>query len=199
MDLKFQNAATLIKHLILGDERAYAHLIDEFYNKLYVYAFSLANDDAMSKDIIQNVFLKTWEFRSKLDENHSIQNFLYKSVYNEFINQYHKNRSISILEQAYVEALDETVHESNQELLKKRIAFINEEINNLPKKCKKTFLLSKREGLSNIEIAEYLDISIKSVEAHITKAYSIIRKKAKEKVTSILFLLSGNRIKRNAG
>ncbi|WP_341214795.1 sigma-70 family RNA polymerase sigma factor [uncultured Wocania sp.] len=197
MDINFKNAATLIKHLVQGDERAYAYLIDEFYNKLYVYTYSLTNDDAMSKDIIQNVFLKTWEFRSKLNEKYSIQNFLYKSVYNEFINQYHKNRSISVLEQAYIEALDETIQESNEELLKKRIAFINKEIDNLPKKCKKTFLLSKKEGLSNIEIAEYLNISIKSVEAHITKAYSIIRKKAKEKMYNILFLLLGNTVKKN--
>ena len=196
MDNNFKNSTILIKHLILGEERAYSYLIDEFYNKLYVYAFSLTNDDAMSKDIIQNVFLKTWEYRAKLNEKYSIQNFLYKSVYNEFINQYHKNRSVSVLEHAYFQALDETVQESNQDLLKKRIAFIHEEINNLPKKCKKTFLLSKKEGLSNIEIAEYLNISIKSVEAHITKAYSIIRKKAKDKVNSILFVLVGKLIKR---
>ena len=122
-----------------------------------------------------------------------MQNFLYKSVYNEFISQYNKNRSISVLEQAYIEALDETVQENDRELLQKRIAFITREIDNLPKKCKKTFLLSKKEGLSNIEIAEYMNISIKSVEAHITKAYSIIRKKAKEKVYNVLFFLFDNR------
>lgn len=197
MDINFQNTSILIKSLSLGDEKAYTFLIDNFYNKLYAYAYSLTNDDAMSKDIIQNVFLRTWEFRSNLSEKYSIQNFLYKSVYNEFINQYHKNRSVSVLEKAYVDALDETVHENNQELLKKRIAIVNKEIDNLPKKCKRTFLLSKKEGLSNIEIAEYLNISIKSVEAHITKAYSIIRKKTKEKVFNILFILYDSMIKKN--
>ena len=72
MDINFQNATTLIKHLVRGDEGAYAYLIDAFYNKLFVYAYSLTNDDAISKDIIQNVFLKTWEFRSKLNEKYSV-------------------------------------------------------------------------------------------------------------------------------
>mgnify|MGYP003683409753 FL=1 len=46
---------------------------------------------------------------------------------------------------------------------------VKNEIENLPPKCKQTFLLSKQEGLTNIEIAEYLNVSIKSVEAHIKK------------------------------
>jgi RNA polymerase sigma-70 factor (ECF subfamily) len=65
------------------------------------------------------------------------------------------------------------------------------EIENLPPKCKQTFLLSKQEGLTNMEIAEYLNVSIKSVEAHITKAFSILRKKVGDKMNGILFLLFG--------
>lgn len=56
-------------------------------------------------------------------------------------------------------------------------------------KCKQIFILSKQDGLTNIEIAEYLNISNKSVEAHITKAFSILRKTAGEKLNGILFLL----------
>jgi RNA polymerase sigma-70 factor (ECF subfamily) len=52
---------------------------------------------------------------------------------------------------------------------------IHNEIENLPNKCKQVFLLSKQEGLTNLEISEYLHVSIKSVENHITNAYNIIR------------------------
>ena len=68
---------------------------------------------------------------------------------------------------------------------------MKQEIENLPPKCKQTFLLSKKDGLTNIEIAEYLNVSVKSVEAHITKAYSIIRKKVGDKMNGVLFLLFG--------
>ncbi len=53
---------------------------------------------------------------------------------------------------------------------------VKQEIENLPPKCKQIFLLSKQDGLTNTEIAEFLNVSIKSVEAHITKAFSILRK-----------------------
>jgi RNA polymerase sigma-70 factor (ECF subfamily) len=56
-------------------------------------------------------------------------------------------------------------------------------------------LLSKQDGLTNIEIAEFLNVSIKSVEAHITKAFSILRKTVGEKVNTVLFLLFGMKTK----
>lgn len=64
-------------------------------------------------------------------------------------------------------------------------------IEDLPPKCKEIFTLSKREGLTNIEIATHLNISVKAVEAQITKGYKIIRKSFKEKVKAILFFLFG--------
>ncbi|WP_235982373.1 sigma factor-like helix-turn-helix DNA-binding protein [Gelidibacter maritimus] len=73
--------------------------------------------------------------------------------------------------------------------LERLITIVKNEIQNLPPKCKKTFLLSKEEGLTNIEIAEFLNVSVKSVEAHITKAFSILRSKIGSRTDAILFLL----------
>ncbi|MBJ6366681.1 RNA polymerase sigma factor [Snuella sedimenti] len=190
----YQDNAELVKDLKNGRENAYSFLIHTYHKKLFVYALSLTNDQAMTQDIIQNVFLRTWEFRDNLKADFSIKGFLYKSVYNEFINQYHRNQSISVLEKVYVEAITEEVNDFNQELFEKKMSLINKEIEGLPSKCKQTFLLSKKEGLTNIEIAEYLNVSLKTVEAHITKAYSIIRKRITKKTHSVLFLLFGIRI-----
>ena len=72
---------------------------------------------------------------------------------------------------------------------------VKQEIENLPPKYKQTFLLSKQDGLTNIEIAEFLNVSTKSVEAHITKAFSILRKTVGEKVNTVLFMLFGIKTK----
>ena len=93
--------------------------------------------------------------------------------------------------QIVMEALDEAIDENNSELINKKIALINNCISNLPPKCKETFILSKKEGLTNEEIAEYLNLSIKTVEGHLTKAYQILRKSVKIKINKILFLLFG--------
>lgn len=189
MDSKFQNNTFLIEQLIEGNEKAYIHLVKSQHKALFTYALSLTNDSDMSEDIVQNVFIRTWEFRKNLKKEYSIKGFLYKSTYNEFINLYHRNKSLMNLEKIYVEALNETVDEKNTDLLNKKIKLVSEEIENLPKKCKQTFLLSKKEGLTNIEIAEYLNISIKTVEAHITKSYTILRKSIKSKMKLFLFLM----------
>lgn len=184
----FSDNTVLIDNLIKGNEKAYAFLINTYHEKLFVYAMSLTNDRDMAQDIVQNVFVKTWTFREKLKSNFPIQSFLYKTAYNEFINQYHKNQSVSILEKTYAEALQEVIENTEESFLTNKIELVNKEIEKLPAKCKQVFLLSRKEGLTNIEIAEYLSISIKSVEGHITKAFSIIRKELKEKISQILFI-----------
>lgn len=195
MPFSFINNATFIERLKKGDEAAYVYLVKTYHKALFVYALSLTNDHAQSEDIAQTVFLKTWEFRKKLNPDYSIKSFLYKSIYNEFINQYHKNRAVSALEKLYAEALEATVEEDNGELLDRKIALLTEGIKKLPRKCKETFLLSKKEGLTNIEIAEHLNISIKTVEGQITKAYNLLRKTLDKKVHGILILLFNFKIK----
>jgi RNA polymerase sigma factor (sigma-70 family) len=114
---------------------------------------------------------------------------LYKSVYNEFIDQYRKQKKVLTLEKKYIDALTYILEDEDEKSLDRLLKIVKNEIEKLPPKCKQTFLLSKEEGLTNIEIAEYLNVSIKSVEAHITKAYAILRKSIGDKVSGILFLL----------
>ena len=144
------------------------------------------------EDIVQNVFMSIWKNRNKLKEQFVVKSYLYRSVYNEFIDQYRKTKAIFILEKKYIDALTYIVEEEDEKSLEKLMDIVKKEIDKLPPKCKQTFLLSKKEGLTNIEIAEYLNVSIKSVEAHITKAFSILRKSIGNKVEGILFLLFGS-------
>jgi RNA polymerase sigma-70 factor (ECF subfamily) len=181
----------LIESLRGGDEKAFTYLIDNYHHRLCVYANSLIKNVYSAEDIVQNVFVRTWEQRSRLRPAHSIKSFLYKSVYNEFIDQYRKNQSLFSLEKKFHENLNAIVHEDDSESLDRIIKAVNKEIQNLPPKCKEVFMLSKQEGLTNIEIAEHLNVSIKTVEAQITKAFSILRDSLEEKVKGFLFLLFG--------
>ena len=159
-----------------GDEQAFTELINKYNRKLYSYAVSLSGDYSSAKDIVQDVFIKTYEFRKKLDPKFSIQGFLYRSVYNQFINQYHKNKSLLKVHDEYVRFLDQIVKETLESDFERMIKIINKSITKLPKKCKEVFILSKKRGLTNIEISEYLNISIKTVESHITYAFKELKK-----------------------
>ena len=192
MKIAFLSDKEFISSLKKGDSKGYQFLVTSYHQKLCVYANSLTNDSDLAEDIVQNVFMSIWKNRNKLKDQFVVKSYLYKSVYNEFIDQYRKKKAVLTLEKKHIDALTYMVEEEDEKSLEKLISIVKKEIDKLPPKCKQTFLLSKEEGLTNLEISEYLNISIKSVEAHITKAFSVLRKSIGNKVNGILFLLFGN-------
>ena len=185
------NRLNLIHGLKTGDSSAYSLMVDKYNNMLCVYAFELTNDPDLAKDIVQNVFINIWKIRLKLKDDFAVKSYLYRAVYNEFLNQERNRKLIVQLDKKYIDALSQIVEEDNEKSIERLMTIVKREIENLPPKCKRTFLLSKREGLSNVEIAEYLNVSIKSVEAHMTKAFSKLRENVGNKIEGILFLIFG--------
>lgn len=197
MSKTFSNNYILIGSLRDGNDDAFKFLINTYNHKLNVYAFNLIHDKDLAEDIVQNVFLKIWKKRNNLKTEVSIKNLLYKSIYNEFIDQYRKNKKTVSLEKKYLEALSSVIEQENEQSLEHLFKMVKKEIENLPPKCKQTFLLSKKEGLTNMEIADYLNVSLKSVEKHITKAFAILREKIGETNAHILFLLVDSKLIKN--
>lgn len=193
MTENFSNNSDLILYLKKGNVNAYAYLVDSYNHRLCLYANSLMNDVPVSEDIVQNVFIKVWEKRDNLKADFSIKSYLYKSVYNACINEYKRNQSVTTLEKKYIEELDRILEDKNEDALEKLIGLVKEAIQELPPKCKEIFILSKKEGLSNIEISEYLNISKNTIERQINIAFSKIRKNVGNKTDIILFLLFGFR------
>jgi len=191
--MKDKVSTELIERLRNGEEDAFIELVDLYDRKLFGYALTLTNDHAWAQDVLQNVFLRTYEKRKKLHITSSLQNYLFRSVYNEFINQYKKNRSTMILEQKYFEALDKAVQSHKDTSWEKIMVRVTQEIENLPPKCQEVFLLSRKEGLTNPEISEYLKVSKKTVEAHLTKAFGVLRKKLGAEYRTFLFVFFGRK------
>lgn len=186
---KYFDNSKFIEALKLGDSKAYTALVDIYHHKLCIYAYSLTNDHNAAEDIVQNVFIRTWKKRGQLKCDFEIRSFLYKSVHNEFIDEYRKKKLVVPLEKKYIDALTNMVENEDEYALDQKINLIKREIQNLPPKCQEIFILSKQEGLTNLEISEYMQVSIKSVEAHITKAFNILRKSIGDKVNIVMLLL----------
>ncbi len=177
-----------VEKLKNGDNNAYTLLMNDYYKNLCGYANLFTKDPSKSEDIVQNVFVKIWIYRKKIDPNISIKKYLYKSVYNEFIDQYRKNKSVISLEEKYLKVID-TIIDDNSLDIEKLMMNVNREIDKLPEKCKRVFILNKKEGLTHNEIAEYLQISTKTVESHITRAFKILNQKLGNKIKSILIII----------
>ena len=177
-----------VEKLKKGDYDAYTLLMNDYYKNLCGYANLFTKDPSKSEDIVQNVFVKLWVYRKKVDSNIPIKRYLHKSVYNEFIDQYRKNKSVVSLEEKHLRSIN-TIIDDNSFDIEKLMTRVNNEIEKLPEKCKKVFILNKKEGLTHDEIAEYLQISKKTVEGHITRAFKILNQKLGKKIKSILIIL----------
>ena len=191
MKRHFNDQSLLIEGLKKGNEEAYVYLVENYHNRLCAYANSLMRDDLLAEDIVQNVFVQIWEKRNKLNHELSLDSYLYKSVHNKFIDEYRKGKAVMALEKKYMTALELAVEEKDEVQEQKILNVLFAAIQELPPKCKQIFIMSKKEGLTNIEISQCLNLSKKTVESQITKAFRILRNKMGEKYETILMLIFG--------
>ena len=183
-----QNNLQLVISLKKGDESVFKVIYDTNIKALTAFINSYTKNQPETKDIVQDAFIKLWTARNALDENKSIVNFLYTTAYNGFIDKYRKNkREQTMLDGWLYKRLVLWANEDEDVKLRK-IILVKIAIEKLPTKCKEIFILSKFEQLKYSEIANKLDISIKTVENQMGKAFSIIRKEVKEKNILNLFL-----------
>lgn len=176
MELNNQN---LIKKLKDNDASAWGEIVNLYSDQLFAYALSLCSDRELSSDIVQHVFITVFETRHNLNPDYSLKSYLYKSTYNKFIDDYRKKKSMSALHDQYYFMLNQFATNNSDEDLSEKLRSMNLMISKLPTKTKAIFTLSKQSGLSNIEISESLNISIKTVEGHITKAFKLLREEVK--------------------
>ena len=183
------NSSLLINRLMEGEETAYAHVVEHYHHQLCVYAASLTKDRDVAEDLVQNVFIKLWKRRERLNVKVSLTSMLYKAVFNEFVDFYRNRTTVMKAEERYYEHLDAIVREYDDTSIETAIKMVFEAIETLPERCREIFILSKKDGLTNTEIAGHLGISVKTVEGQISKAFKFLRDTLGEQIKPILFLL----------
>ena len=175
--------ATRIK---IGDQQAFELLFRKYYIRLCGYANKYFNDSEEAREVVQEVFTKIWEGREDINPDESLSSYLFKITSNISINRLRHKQ----VESKYVE-IYKLVYVDNREIspyesllageLNDNIALA---LNKIPPKCKRIFDLSRIEGLKYNEIAVILQISVKTVEAHMSKALSILRYELREYLNS---------------
>ena len=140
----------------------------KLYLPLGMYALRIVDDADISEDMVQQAFLNTWERLEGGLEISNFKAFMYRSV---------RNECLSYLSSLKEEVGEEFIPEAGEEEIDTsfRDARIWKAIDELPEKCREIFLMSKRDGYSNEEIADELGISIKTVKNQMTKAFSRLR------------------------
>ena len=168
-----------------------------YFEALHRYAFTIILDNELAMDIVQASFIHYYE---KIEANHSIEHvraYLYKSVFNKALTVKKKletdrerSKQFSYLSASESNAQDRIIEKEENEKLEQ---IMEKALELLTDQGRKVFVKSRLEGKKYREIAAEMDLSIKTVEAHLSKALKIIRNYVRENehllsLTSILFL-----------
>ena len=160
----------LINGLKRGDMHAYEQAFHTYYPKFVHFANFIVNDFEVAKDLVQNVFLKVWHHRDRLDESLSLNNYLFVLTKREVLNHLRSQKAFESLET--LSEVKGSSHRADDEV---EVAMIRNQVNKLPEQRRNVFILSRYYGLPHKEIARQLDISEKTVERHITLAGKQLR------------------------
>lgn len=154
------------------DQLAYKSLFKNLQPWLYQFAYSFIKSHELAEEIVSDVFIRIWEKRKQLEQIENLKLYLYVSTKNfslNYLQKLLKNKTFE-LDQLSVE-LKSLYADPEQVLITREMANrVRLAVNQLPPRCKMIFKLVKEDGLKYKEVAELLDISIKTVEAQVTLA-----------------------------
>ena len=181
-----------VTHLSSDREWEFEKIFKKHFKGLHAYARTILRDDFMAEEMVQNVFCRLWEKADHFEIRESISGYLYRSVYHESLN-YIKHLKVRDAYQSYavhqMEHSNNAAHGIELSELETRLDIALRE---LPEKCRTIFQMSRFEELKYQEIADRLDLPVKTVENQMGKALRLLRLKLVDFLPAsfILFFLS---------
>ena len=172
-----------------NDRQAFERVFKHSYRPLTAYAFRFVRDLPTAENIVQDVFLKLWQNRSELNITTSLDHYLFRAVRNHSLNFLDKAkvRSSYLRLQAEKDVNNNDYKEYYPEI--GLLEIIENAISALPEKRQEIFRLAREEGLKYREIADQLNISVKTVEAQMSLALKQLRESLKKYNRLVLFLM----------
>jgi len=168
----------LTKAVKAGDIDAYEEIFHRYYPLIFKFVSRFIGNRGLAEDVVQNIFMRLWLNREKLDEGKSVKNFLYVSARNESFDVL-KSQKENMLSLSTV--LGGTDRQSSEDIeddfdAAEKLAMVTSNISKLPPQRQLIFQMSRYEHLSNKEIADRLNLSVRTVEKHISLAIKDLKR-----------------------
>ncbi|MEN8119285.1 MAG: RNA polymerase sigma-70 factor [Bacteroidota bacterium] len=177
----------LIDELILGKETAFDEIFRKYYRRLVYFSMNVVKNKDSAEEVVQDLFVTLWEKKDRLQLKVSLKAYLYRAVYNNSVQYYKKQQRFVhndvVLSDELADDYKDILEQSEME------ERIYQTIEQLPDKCKEIFKLKRFDELKNREIAEQLQISIKTVETQMTRALKYLTKNLGDLIQIVISLL----------
>lgn len=182
---------TLLIALKNGDHRAFERLFSRYAQKLFVFSLSYLKDEDDAQEIVQDVFLKIWLNRMALKTDTSFQSYLFTIAFNTIRKTFNRKAKSEEYKLTVTDDLDDQQdlvdYENNYQLI---VIKLEQFIDEMPEKRKNIFIQRKKLGKPVKQIAEEMEISVKTVENQITEAMKYLKMRFKNELPDgLLFLI----------
>ncbi len=169
------NDHDLLSRLRGGDDTAFEAIFRQWYEPVVRSANRVLRDMSIAEELSQDVFLELWRRRDTLAPDSSIAGYLMQAVRNRALNHL-RHLAVQKKSVVYVEALSEPAEHADQQVHANDLQVaMRTAIAALPPRTREVFVMSRERGLRYSEIAEQLGVSVKAVEANMSRALRILR------------------------
>lgn len=160
-----------------GDKQAFRLFFEEYYSSFCLYANSILDDLELSQDIVSDCFVKIWERKDKIQIKTSIEKYVLLSVRNSIYSYLRSPRSRNVDSDYIIGLLEDTPIEEYDIEKEETIQRVYKLIEELPEQRRRILELATFKGMSYMEIAERLNISVNTVKTQLSRAYHFLREK----------------------
>ena len=167
----------LVARLRTGDHAAFDTIFRQWYEPMVRSANRVLRDPGIAEELAQDVLLELWRRRETLAEESSIAGYLMLAVRNRALNHL-RHLAVQRKSAVFVEALSEPPERTDAAADAEELSVaVREAIAALPPRTREVFVMSRERGLRYSEIAEQLEISVKAVEANMSRALRQLRER----------------------
>jgi RNA polymerase sigma-70 factor, ECF subfamily len=160
------------------NDKEFEIVFREHFTPLSNLAYTVVRNTDIAKDVVQQVFLKFWQIRDEVSIQSSVKSYLYRAVVNTSLNHIKKEKRFTSIEIQHIDTVYGQPETPSEVLAENTVEDkVHNAIKELPPMCREVFQMSRFSDLTNKEIAEELNITVKTVEKHITKAMKMLREK----------------------
>jgi RNA polymerase sigma-70 factor (ECF subfamily) len=170
-----------IKKIKKGSKEAFEALYRFYYPRLCQFAFRYVHSKQIAEDLVHDVFYKVWVKRGNLKSQGTLKSYLYTAVRNQALNHLEKGKVRKWADDEVLIELESAEIGPSEELSNKELEkAITEAIEQIPERRRHIFLMHREDQLTYREIAEMLDISVKTVETQMSRSLKFLRHKLAE-------------------
>jgi len=176
MNKQIQISDEQLSRLISGDQHCFEKVYCCYKDRIYYYALKLTKSEELAEEVVQDVFIKIWTNREKIDTQYSFSSFVFRVAHNHAINILKRIAYEKVAKERISKTAISSVNDTEDNVIyKEYMEIMADAIEQLPPKRKSIFNLSRTRGISHDDIAYGMGISKNTVKSQLVKATKSIR------------------------